>query len=131
MAGGVTNASRSAGALHVGTHSRENRRGRTGADSAYVLHAGTPGFGFESGEVRAVHTGWSGNHVHYAERTFTGEAVIGGGELLLPGEVRLGPASRTHPVGLLRLGRGARRGRPALPPPPPGAAPAGVQRRAR
>ena len=33
---------------------------------------------------------WSGNHLHYAERTFTGETVLGGGELLLPGEVRLG-----------------------------------------
>jgi alpha-galactosidase len=76
--------------LHTGIHSRENRRGRTGADSAHVLHAGTPGFGFDSGDVRAVHTGWSGNHVHYAERTFTGETVLGGGELLLPGEVRIG-----------------------------------------
>ena len=75
--------------LGVGAHVRENRRGRTGADSAYVLHAGVPGFGFESGSVRGVHTGWSGNHVHYAERLFTGESVLGGGELLLPGEVAL------------------------------------------
>ena len=30
-------------------HLRENRRGRTGADSAYVLHAGPPGFGFAGG----------------------------------------------------------------------------------
>ena len=75
--------------LRTGIHSRENRRGRTGADSAYVLHAGTPGFGFGHGQVYAVHTAWSGNHLHYAERTFTGEAVLGGGELLLAGEVRL------------------------------------------
>ncbi|WP_433307272.1 alpha-galactosidase [Actinoplanes sp. CA-030573] len=74
----------------VGTHLRENRKGRTGADSAYVLHAGTPGFGFASGRIWAVHTAWSGNHTHYAERVFTGEQRIGGGELLLPGEVRLG-----------------------------------------
>jgi alpha-galactosidase len=73
----------------TGTHLRENRKGRTGADSAYVLHAGTPGFDFASGEVWAVHTAWSGNHTHYAERVFTGEQVLGGGELLLPGEVRL------------------------------------------
>jgi alpha-galactosidase len=39
--------------------------------------------------VWAVHTAWSGNHTHYAERVFTGEQLIGGGELLLPGEVRL------------------------------------------
>ena len=75
--------------LPTGAHVRENRKGRTGADSAYVLHAGTAGFGFGEGRVWAVHTAWSGNHTHYAERVFTGEQLIGGGELLLPGEVRL------------------------------------------
>ena len=35
----------------VGVHLREGRRGRTGADAATVLHAGTPGFGFAHGEV--------------------------------------------------------------------------------
>lgn len=73
----------------AGVHLRENRRGRTGADSAYLLHAGPAGFGFGSGRVHAVHTAWSGNHVHYAERAFTGECVLGGGEVLMPGEVRL------------------------------------------
>jgi len=77
------------GTLRTGTHLRENRKGRTGADSAYVLHAGTPGFGFGNGDVWAVHTAWSGNHQHYAERVFSGEQLLGGGELLLPGEVRL------------------------------------------
>jgi alpha-galactosidase len=72
-----------------GTHLRENRRGRTGFESAFVLHAGTAGFGFGAGRVWAVHTGWSGNHTHYAERVTTGDRVLGGGELLLPGEVRL------------------------------------------
>jgi alpha-galactosidase len=73
----------------VGAHRRDNRKGRTGADSAYLLHAGTPGFGFADGEVFAVHTAWSGNHTHFAERVFTGERVLGGGELLLPGEIQL------------------------------------------
>ncbi|UQU62316.1 alpha-galactosidase [Couchioplanes caeruleus] len=77
------------GPFGFGTHVRENRKGRTGADSAYLLHAGTAGFGFAGGDVWAVHTAWSGNHVHYAEQVFTGERLIGGGELLLPGEVRL------------------------------------------
>jgi alpha-galactosidase len=72
-----------------GTHLRENRKGRTGFESAYVLHAGTAGFDFGSGRVWGVHTAWSGNHTHYAERVFTGERLLGGGELLLPGEVRL------------------------------------------
>ncbi|SDD70450.1 alpha-galactosidase [Auraticoccus monumenti] len=76
--------------LQVGTHLREGRHGRTGPDAATVLHLGVPGFGFAEGEVWGVHTGWSGNHTHYAERVFTGEQLVGGGELLLPGEVRLG-----------------------------------------
>lgn len=73
----------------LGIHLRENRKGRTGADSAYVLHAGEPGFGFDRGEVWGVHTAWSGNHIHYAERLSSCEQVIGGGELLLPGEAVL------------------------------------------
>lgn len=44
------------GTLRTGTHLRENRKGRTGSDSAYILHAGTPGFGFGHGEIWAVHT---------------------------------------------------------------------------
>ncbi|HEY0239306.1 MAG TPA: alpha-galactosidase [Friedmanniella sp.] len=75
--------------LDVGTHLREGRRGRTGPDAATLLHLGTPGFDFAEGEVWALHTGWSGNHTHYAERLASGEQVIGGGELLLPGEVVL------------------------------------------
>lgn len=77
------------GELRTGIHLREQRKGRTGADSAYVLHAGTPGFGFGHGELWALHTAWSGNHRHYAERVFTGEQVLGGGGVLLPGEVHL------------------------------------------
>ena len=72
-----------------GTHRREGRHGRTGADSAYVLHAGVPGFDFANGEVWALHTGWSGNHVHQFERVDSGMQALAGGELLLPGEVRL------------------------------------------
>ena len=75
--------------LNVGTHLREGRKGRTGADAATLLHLGVPGFSFADGEVWAVHTGWSGNHTHYAERLSTGEQVIGGGELLLPDEIVL------------------------------------------
>ena len=73
----------------VGTHLRDSRRGRTGTDAALILAAGTPGFSFTSGEVWAVHVAWSGNHREYAERMSNGTTVIGGGELLLPGEVRL------------------------------------------
>lgn len=73
----------------IGSHVREGRHGRTGADAATVLHAGEPGFGFAAGEVWGVHVAWSGNHVHLAEQLSTGR-WLGGGELLLPGEVVLG-----------------------------------------
>ncbi|MBM7026244.1 glycoside hydrolase family 36 N-terminal domain-containing protein, partial [Clavibacter zhangzhiyongii] len=72
--------------LVVGIHEREGRKGRTGPDAATLLTVGTPGFGFRHGDVRGVHVAFSGNHRHYAERLSTGRQVIGGGELLLPGE---------------------------------------------
>lgn len=78
-------------AFTQGAHIRDNRRGRTGADATLLLIAGTPGFDFGAGELWAVHTAWSGNHRSYAERGMSGYAVIGGGELLLPGEGRLEP----------------------------------------
>ena len=81
----------------VGSHLREGRHGRTGADAATVLHVGEPGFGFASGEVWGVHVAWSGNHVHLAERLASGR-WLAGGELLLPGEVVLASAeSYTSP----------------------------------
>jgi alpha-galactosidase len=77
----------------LGTWSRESRHGRTGFDSPLVLVAGTGGFGFRSGEVWGVHVAWSGNHRSLAERNPNGTAMLAGGELLLPGEVRLAPGA--------------------------------------
>ncbi|GAB3956807.1 alpha-galactosidase [Micromonospora vulcania] len=74
-----------------GSWVREGRHGRTGHDATLLLVAGTAGFGFGHGEVWAVHTAWSGDHVTFAERRPTGESTLGGGELLAPGEIRLGP----------------------------------------
>ena len=74
-----------------GTHLREARRGRTGQDAATLLVAGTPGFGPERGEVWAVHVAWSGDQRMWAHRTNGGHAALGGGELLLPGELVLAP----------------------------------------
>jgi alpha-galactosidase len=73
----------------IGTHVRESRRGRPGADASLLLAAGRRGFGFERGQVHAVHTAWSGNHRLLAERTPTGEAFLAAGELLAPGEIAL------------------------------------------
>jgi alpha-galactosidase len=68
----------------IGTHLRESRRGRPGADASLVIAAGRRGFGFERGTVHAVHTAWSGNHRLLAERTPTAEAFLQAGELLAP-----------------------------------------------
>jgi len=74
--------------LRQGAWVRENRRGRTGFDAGLLI-AGSEGFGFRSGQVWGVHAAWSGNHVQYAERLAEGHGVLGGGELLEPGEIRL------------------------------------------
>jgi alpha-galactosidase len=77
---------------HGGTI-RESRRGRTGHDATMLLVAGARGFDFATGEVAAVHVAWSGDHVHLADRVPEGAGrhggVLGAGELLRPGEVRL------------------------------------------
>jgi alpha-galactosidase len=72
-----------------GLRVRENRTGRTGYDAAHVLCAGTAGFANRSGRVWGVHTAFSGGARTIAERTFHGRSALGGGELLLPGEVGL------------------------------------------
>lgn len=77
--------------LPFGTWSRETRRGRTGHDGPLLLMVGTAGFAFGTGEVWALHLGWSGDSVLWAERSPAGFAQVGAAELLAPGEVRLPP----------------------------------------
>ncbi len=78
-----------------GSFVRTGRRGRTGADATLLLTVGEAGFGFRHGEVWSLHVAWSGNHEHLVERlperAGAHTAVLGGGEALAPGEVRLGP----------------------------------------
>src|SRR3954452_23466474 len=91
----------------LGTHLRENRRGRTGVDATLLHAAGERGFGFRGGEVWSLHVAWSGNHRTFAERTNSGVSLLGGGELLLPGEVRLEPgATYDAPWLFVSSGRG-------------------------
>ncbi len=73
----------------LGQWVREAWGGRPGHDSATVLCAGRQGFGFRSGRVWGVHLAHSGNQVLSAEHSPTGWRLLRGGELLLPGEVRL------------------------------------------
>jgi alpha-galactosidase len=94
-------------AMTVGSHVRESRRGRPGADNTLVQAAGRPGFGWTSGRVHAVHLAWSGNHRYTAERTPSGEAFIQAGELLTPGEIVLAAgASHSTPWALGAWGEG-------------------------
>ncbi|MFF3562335.1 alpha-galactosidase [Streptomyces sp. NPDC002574] len=78
-----------------GTHAREVRRGKPGLDSPYLVAVGVPGFGFRDGEVWGLHVAWSGDQRYLVERLPEGAgthtAVLGGGELLRAGEIRLAP----------------------------------------
>ncbi|MEV0902650.1 alpha-galactosidase [Actinoplanes sp. NPDC049802] len=77
--------------LRHGVWSRESRHGRPGHDDAFLMMAGVPGFGFRHGRVWAVHLAWSGDKRIWAERSPLGYGVLGAGELLSPGEIRLAP----------------------------------------
>lgn len=82
----------------VGHTEFATRRGRTGLQAPTLLMAGEPGFDFDRGRIWAIHLGWSGNQRIWAERGHDGPAALGGGELIMPGEIRLGPGdSYTSP----------------------------------
>ncbi|GAA3825445.1 alpha-galactosidase [Streptomyces chiangmaiensis] len=89
--------------LAFGTYARQVRRGKPGLDSPYLVTVGAPGFGFGAGEVWGVHIAWSGDQQYLVEQLPEGAgahaAVLGGGELLRPGEIRLAPGeSYSTPV---------------------------------
>lgn len=78
--------------VELGCHLHEGRHGRTGFDAPMMMYCGVPGFDFAHGEVWGLHVAHSGNHRTWVERLNNGRQVIGGGELLLPGEITLAPA---------------------------------------
>ncbi len=88
-----------------GTLSIENRRGRTSHDrfpAVFVGDASATASGAaegatlanETGEVWGFHLAWSGNTSIRLETLADGRRVVQCGELLLPGEVVLGPGER-------------------------------------
>jgi alpha-galactosidase len=77
------------GAVRDGLHLREQRRGRPGHDAPYLTVVGTPGFGFRSGEVWALHHAFSGNSTTGVEALPTGHRRLLAAELLEPGEIVL------------------------------------------
>lgn len=87
-------------ALVTGAHRRAARRGRPGHDAPYLTMVGTDGFGFRSGELWGAHVAWSGDHEVTVESLPEGAGVhahvIVAGELLAPGEIRLGPGESYH-----------------------------------
>lgn len=78
-----------------GIHRRDAHRGKPGQDSAFLTMVGVPGFGFRHGEVWGMHVAWSGDQHTIVERLPEGagpfSAVLGGGETVRPGEIRLAP----------------------------------------
>lgn len=77
------------GAVRDGLHLRDQRRGRPGHDAPFLTVLGTPGFGFRSGEVWALHHAWSGNSTTGVESLPTGHRRLLAAELLDPAEVVL------------------------------------------
>ncbi|WP_216364145.1 alpha-galactosidase [Subtercola boreus] len=77
--------------LRHGAWLRESRHGRPGHDASFLTVAGTPGYGFRSGDVWAAHLGFSGSQRVWVERQVSALSIIGAGELLAPGEVVLAP----------------------------------------
>ncbi|MBN8883840.1 MAG: alpha-galactosidase, partial [Salana multivorans] len=78
------------------------------------LLAGDPGFDHTHGQAWGLHVARSGNQRSYAELQMpSGQAVLGGGELLLAGEIRLAPGESyegpwvygSYGVGLSELSR--------------------------
>ncbi|GAB1818741.1 alpha-galactosidase [Herbidospora sp. RD11066] len=77
--------------FQVGEWVRASRGGKPGLEHTLLLVAGERGFGFRDGFVWATHLAWSGNQVLAAELTPAGTRHLAAGEVLLPGEVVLGP----------------------------------------
>ncbi|MEO3780592.1 alpha-galactosidase [Micromonospora sp. B11E3] len=74
-----------------GTTTRESRRGRGGHDAPWVTLASTGAPRNRRGEVWAVHLGWSADVRHRTDRVTEHVTLLGAGELLRRGEVRLAP----------------------------------------
>lgn len=93
------------GPIADGMQLREVRRGKPGVDSPYLMAAGTSGFANRTGELWAAHVAWSGDQRWLIQRLPEGAgalaAVLGGGELLRPGEVRLSSGERYEAPAVL------------------------------
>ena len=74
-----------------GAVSRETRRGRGGHDAPHLEIASIGKPGNRSGEMWAVHLGWSADCTYRTDRMTDAVTLLGAGELLRTGEIRLSP----------------------------------------
>lgn len=85
--------------MPVGSTAREARRGRGGFDSPWVTLATSGAPRNRTGEVWAVHLGWSADVTYRTDHISEHVTLIGAGELVRPGEIRLAPGETyTTPV---------------------------------
>ncbi|GAA3601557.1 alpha-galactosidase [Kineosporia mesophila] len=76
--------------LGRGSLARQTRRGRPGHDQPWLLALSDGPARSRSGEVWAVHLAWSADVTYRTDRLPDNPTLLGAGELLRPGEVRLG-----------------------------------------
>lgn len=78
-------------AVPAGSTTRQSRRGRPGHDSPmfYLLTDGEPRW--HEGRVWAAHVAWSADVTYRYDRVSEALPLLGGGELLRPGEIVLAP----------------------------------------
>jgi alpha-galactosidase len=77
--------------MPLGATVRETRRGRGGHDAPWVTLASAGAPRSRGGEIWAVHLGWSADVRHRTDRLTEHLTLLGAGELLRPGEIRLEP----------------------------------------
>ena len=78
----------------LGAYVRENRRGRTSHDAFPGVLIHPKETNESSGDVYALHLGWSGNHYLRVEERSEGRAYAQLGELFFPGELQLRPGEK-------------------------------------
>lgn len=74
-----------------GAMNRQTRRGRGGHDAPHLEIASIDRPRDRTGELWAVHLGWSADATYRTDRMTDALTLIGAGELVRPGEIRLGP----------------------------------------
>lgn len=77
--------------LPGGSTVRQTRRGRSGHDAPWVTVASSGAPRNRTGEAWAAHLGWSADVTHRVDRLTEHTTLLGAGELLRPGEIRLAP----------------------------------------